>query len=1017
MAGGIRVLHIDDEPGFAEMAAVHTEREDDRLSVEAATSASEGLERFREGGFDCLVADHDMPGQTGIELLETVRETHPDLPFILFTGKGSEDVAERAISAGVTDYLQKRGGTEQYALLANRITNAVERYRLERESERTRGQLEAILDHSADAIVTVDADSRIRFANAAVKELFGHDPADIRGQRLTRLMPPREREAHLDAVARYLDTGERTMDWSDAEFVGQRADGTELPLSVSFGEFEQDGQRRFIGIMRDISERTQLATELRQREAQFRQLAEHIDEVVWMSDLDAEGPSYVNPAFEEIWGRPPETLYEGSTRFLETVHPADRDRIEAALDTRTSGEYDETYRIVRPDGEVRWVRDRAVPVENDAGETVRVVGIASDVTERTEQMRRLETLVSNLPGVTYRCRNDRAWPMEFVRGECESLTGYTPEEIEDGSVMWGEDIIHPDDREAVWNSVQDALDAGESFEVTYRIRTADGAVRWVWERGRAVDVTAGDSRVLEGFVTDITAHKRREQQLEEVNTVLSTLVETLPVGVLAEDDAREVMVVNRHLFDLLDLDGSPEAAVGDDCERLADEVSDQFDDPAAFVDRIDAIIGAGDPVDDETLSRGDGRTFQRSYRPLDLEDGDGHLWVYRDVTERTEREQALEGLTHRLESLHRATGDLLAAETHAEVADIGVTVAAEMLGLEANAIHRYDDDRAALVPVASTELVRELVGEPPTFTAGDSIAWRTYQRGEAVALDDVHADDDVYNPASAIQSELQVPIGDHGILIAGSPTAAAFDEQDRLLGELLAGNIEVAFDQLERTEQLRERERELTRQNDRLAEFTSVVSHDLRNPLNVASGRLELAREECDSEHLDAVGRAHDRMEALVEDLLTLAREGGTITEVTEIDVATFAQSCWENVATGDATLVVDTDATIRGDGSRLKQLFENLVRNSVEHGGDDVTVTVGDCEDGFYVADDGPGIPPNERDQVFEAGYSTQPEGTGFGLSIVRQVAEAHGWSVRVTDGPDGGARFEITGVERVGQ
>jgi len=210
------------------------------------------------------------------------------------------------------------------------------------------------------------------------------------------------------------------------------------------------------------------------------------------------------------------------------------------------------------------------------------------------------------------------------------------------------------------------------------------------------------------------------------------------------------------------------------------------------------------------------------------------------------------------------------------------------------------------------------------------------------------------------------------------------------------------------------RERELRRKNERLEEFASVVSHDLRNPLSVTEGRLELARENCDGEHLDAAVEAVDRMETLIDDLLMLAQEGEQINELEPVDLETTVEDCWRTVETGNATLVTETDQTIRADASRVKQLLENVMRNAVEHGDEDVTITIGDLtdEDGFYVADDGPGIPADKRDKVFDVGYSTSADDTGFGLNIVREIAEAHGWTVDVTGSEAGGARFEITDI-----
>jgi PAS domain S-box-containing protein len=228
--------------------------------------------------------------------------------------------------------------------------------------------------------------------------------------------------------------------------------------------------------------------------------------------------------------------------------------------------------------------------------------------------------------------------------------------------------------------------------------------------------------------------------------------------------------------------------------------------------------------------------------------------------------------------------------------------------------------------------------------------------------------------------------------------------------------VGVARDITERVEQ----ERQLQQQNDRLDEFASVISHDLRNPLNVAQGRATLLREQCDDEyldHLDPVVEALDRMEAIIEDTLTLAREGRTVSETEPIDIVDLVGQCWRVIETDEATLDHDDELTIRGDRDRLRHVFENLFRNAVDHGGEDVTVRVGRVGDtGFYVEDDGPGIPEDSRERVFEPGYTSDDDGTGFGLAIVKRMAEAHGWDVAIVDGEDGGARFEFTSVEVTG-
>jgi PAS domain S-box-containing protein len=199
---------------------------------------------------------------------------------------------------------------------------------------------------------------------------------------------------------------------------------------------------------------------------------------------------------------------------------------------------------------------------------------------------------------------------------------------------------------------------------------------------------------------------------------------------------------------------------------------------------------------------------------------------------------------------------------------------------------------------------------------------------------------------------------------------------------------------------------------DWLSDFSRVLSHDLQNPLSVVSGNIEVAQRRGDLDRLDDARQALDRVESLVDDLSTVLRQGELVDEPGAVSLADVFES-WEVFETGPEALTVVDSKRVLADEQALVRLADNLVSNTVEHAGDDASVRVGALPGGFYYEDDGPGVPEAERERVFEPGFTTKDDGTGFGMVSVKQIALAHGWSVSVAEGRDGGARFEFTGVD----
>ncbi|WP_302080020.1 PAS domain S-box protein [Salinibaculum rarum] len=462
-------------------------------------------------------------------------------------------------------------------------------------------------------------------------------------------------------------------------------------------------------------------------------------------------------------------------------------------------------------------------------------------------------------------------------------------------------------------------------------------------------------------VRDVTERKHREQTLARYQTVF----ETVQDRVYVLDSEGQFLLVNDPLASLLDRERAELA--GEPFESVLAPSAEPFNPVEAGVETTD------EPVELQ-VRVGDGETLpvETQFSPVEFGDVQGVVGYVRDISRRKETERTLAETAERLETLvHASPLAIVATDTEGDIHTWN-PAAEEMFG--------YTEAEA-------------LGGPPPIIPdeRSDEITERFERTLDGERFRDV---------------ETQLERRDGQLVDASVSIAPQFSPADEVLG-----TVSVIADITER----KERERRLQRQNDRLDQFAGIVSHDLRNPLNVASGRLELARDESDSDHLEHVADALDRMETLIEDTLTLARDGQTVAETEPVAVDTLAENCWDTVATGDtaATLDVGDPLCIEADADRLQQVLENLFRNAIEHGREDVTIHIGRLDDGFYVEDDGPGIPEDRRDDVFQPGETFDPAGTGFGLAIVREIVEAHGWTVAVTEGTDGGARFEITGVK----
>nr|WP_264475320.1 ATP-binding protein [Halorubellus salinus] len=475
------------------------------------------------------------------------------------------------------------------------------------------------------------------------------------------------------------------------------------------------------------------------------------------------------------------------------------------------------------------------------------------------------------------------------------------------------------------------------------------------------------------------------------------------ITVADADDPDEALVYVNHGFETVT--GYPAAdALGRNCRFLQGDDTD----PEAVALLREAIAEDHSATVELRNYRADGTPFWNRVTVAPVYD-DGDVTHYVGIQDDVTDEVATQRAQRRMVELTSNPEMDFEAKVEA-LLELGC----ERFDVDVGFLSAIDDDFEVVAADSAHPGLQAGATEPMSTT----YCRRTIAADEPLAVEDAAeewAEDPAYERwelACYVGANVEVDGELYGTLcFADTERAREFTESEKTFVKLLATWVRY---ELER----RERERRLERENERLSEFASVVSHDLRNPLGVAQGHLQvLAAGDANDRTVEEIATSLDRMEALIEDVLTLARDGEVVDDPEPTSLPATATEAWRVVDAPDATLDVDQDAPyLLADPERLRTVLENLFRNSVEHG-DATTLSVGVDADAsvLYVGDDGVGIPESERDDVFEHGFTTNDEGTGFGLAIVREIADAHGWTVSLTESESGGARFEFAGVDVV--
>ena len=411
----------------------------------------------------------------------------------------------------IVDFVPVLLENKEYLMTVNDITERkMAEYALQQSEERFR----TVASSAVDAIIITDLDGSIVFCNDSLQRIFGYNENDIFGKSVNMLMPGRYKDEFKRNQVEFKLTGRHMLSGKLFESYGRRKDGSEFPIEISITAWEVGGDRFTTSIIRDITERKLVEYELKSSEEKFRQMTENIQEVFWIIDPKMSQLLYISPAYQKVWGCSRESLFDNPRSWIESIHPEDRKQVVDTIfrtphEVQPNGKSGIEYRIKRPDGSIRWIWGKAIPLKDEKNKIQRIAGLAVDITLRKKAEEDYKNLFDNVSVGVYRSKIGS--DSKFVNGNPALLEmfGYKKSEL----LAIKASYLYQN-REDKTRFDNDVIKYGRIENQEVKFRKKDGTPFTASVSAFVIKDDSGNIKYYDGVIQDVTKFKEMVKNIK-----------------------------------------------------------------------------------------------------------------------------------------------------------------------------------------------------------------------------------------------------------------------------------------------------------------------------------------------------------------------------------------------------------------------------------------------------------------------------------------------------------------------